>query len=87
MLPEGRCKWKAQYWNRLTPLAARWVYPPRCWLGYLYLRVKQLGAEVEKLRTEREADRRDADSKLSEIYAKLNSLASDVSFIRGKLEN
>ena len=61
--------------------------PAALLVGYLFLRVKELGAEVEKLRTEREADRRDADSKLSEIYNKLNALLSDVSYIRGKLED
>ena len=61
--------------------------PAALLVGYLFLRVRQLGNEVEKLRTEREADRRDADSKLSEIYNKLNALLSDVSYIRGKLED
>ena len=61
--------------------------PAALLVGWLFMRVKQISSEVEKLRTERDADRRDADSKLSEIYSKLNSLASDVSFIRGKLES
>ena len=33
--------------------------PAALLVGYLYLRVKQLGAEVEKLRTERNDDRYD----------------------------
>ena len=61
---------------------------PACLLvGWLFMRVKQLGKEVETLKADREADRRDADSKLSEIYNKLNALLSDVSYIRGKLED
>ena len=71
----------------LTAIANVAGVPAALLVGYLFLRVKQISSEVEKLRTERDADRRDADSKLSEIYSKLNSLASDVSFIRGKLES
>lgn len=71
----------------LTAIANVAGVPAALLVGYLYLRVKQLGTEVEKLRTEREADRKDADSKLSEIYNKLNALLSDVSYIRGKLED
>lgn len=61
--------------------------PAALLVGYLYLRVRQLGAEVDTLKKAREDDRKDADSKLSEIYNKLNALLSDVSYIRGKLED
>lgn len=61
--------------------------PAALLVGWLFMRVKQISSELESIKKSRDEDRRDADGKLSEIYAKLNSLASDVSFIRGKLEN
>ena len=58
--------------------------PAALLVGYLFLRVRQLGNEVEKLRTEREADRREVDSKLNAIFDRLNLLLADVSFIKGR---
>lgn len=71
----------------LNAIGAAAGIPAALLIGYLFLRVKELGAAVEKLKAAREEDRKDADSKLSEIYNKLNALLSDVSYIRGKLED
>ena len=71
----------------LTAIANVAGVPAALLVGYLYLRVRQLGTEVESLKKARDDDRKDADSKLSEIYNKLNALLSDVSYIRGKLED
>lgn len=60
---------------------------PACLLvGWLFMRVKQISSEVESLKKAREDDRRETDSKLNAIFDRLNNLAVDVSFVRGKLE-
>lgn len=61
-----------------------------CWVYFRFknteARVSQLEKLVDELEKARETDRKEQDSKLSEIYTKLNTLVADVSFIRGRLE-
>lgn len=43
-------------------------------------------AEIEKLKVELEAVKDKVDDKVSAIYDRLNAIASDVSFIKGRME-
>ena len=61
--------------------------PAALLIGWLFLSVRSNTQRIDALEKAREADRKDQDSKLSEIYNKLNTLVSDVSFIRGRLES
>ena len=55
-------------------------------LAWLIFEARNMKKRIEELEKARETDRKEADSKLSEIYTKLNTLVADVSFIRGRLE-
>lgn len=70
----------------LTAIANVAGVPAALLVGYLFLRVRQLGTEVESLKKARDDDRKETDSKLNAIFDRLNNLAVDVSFVRGKLE-
>lgn len=43
-------------------------------------------AEIEKLKAELEGVRNKVDDKVSSIYDRLNAIASDVAFIKGRME-
>lgn len=60
--------------------------PAALLIGWLFVQVRANTKKIEELEKARETDRKEADSKLSEIYTKLNTLVADVSFIRGRLE-
>lgn len=71
----------------LNTIGAAVGIPAALLIGWLVLQVRSNTKRIEDLEKAREADRKDQDSKLSEIYNKLNTLVSDVSFIRGRLES
>ena len=70
----------------LNTIGAAVGIPAALLIGWLFLQVRTNTKKIDELEKAREADRKEADSKLSEIYNKLNTLVSDVSFIRGRLE-
>ena len=70
----------------LNTIGAAVGIPAALLIGWLFLSVRSNTKRIEELEKAREADRKEQDSKLSEIYNKLNTLVSDVSFIRGRLE-
>lgn len=70
----------------LNTIGAAVGIPAALLIGWLFLQVRANTKKIEELEKAREADRKEQDSKLSEIYNKLNTLVSDVSFIRGRLE-
>lgn len=55
-------------------------------LAWLIFEVRNMKKRIEELEKARETDRKEQDFKLSEIYSKLNTLVSDVSYIRGRME-
>ena len=55
-------------------------------IGWLFLNVKELKGRIEKLEAEREADKKSLESELSKLYDKLNAVASDVSYIKGRMD-
>lgn len=71
----------------LNTIGAAVGIPAALLIGWLFLQVRANTKKIEELEKARESDRKDQDSKLSEIYNKLNTLVSDVSFIRGRLES
>lgn len=71
----------------LNTIGAAVGIPAALLIGWLFLQVRTNTKKIEELEKARESDRKDQDSKLSEIYNKLNTLVSDVSFIRGRLES
>ena len=70
----------------LNTISAAVGIPAALLIGWLFVQVRANTKKIEELEKARETDRKEADSKLSEIYNKLNTLVSDVSFIRGRLE-
>lgn len=52
----------------------------------LYRYIVRLDAEIQKLKAELEAVKEKVDDKVSAIYDRLNAIASDVSFIKGRME-
>lgn len=52
----------------------------------LYRCIVRLDAEIQKLKVELEAVKEKVDDKVSAIYDRLNAIASDVAFIKGKME-
>lgn len=70
----------------LNTIGAAVGIPAALLIGWLFLSVRSNTQRIEALEKAREADRKEQDSKLSEIYTKLNTLVADVSFIRGRLE-
>lgn len=70
----------------LNTIGAAVGIPAALLIGWLFLSVRSNSQRIDALEKARESDRKDQDSKLSEIYNKLNTLVSDVSFIRGRLE-
>lgn len=73
--------------DALNTIGAAVGIPAALLIGWLFLQVRTNTKKIEELEKARESDRKDQDSKLSEIYNKLNTLVSDVSFIRGRLES
>lgn len=72
--------------DALNTIGAAVGIPAALLIGWLFLSVRSNTKRIDALEKAREADRKEQDSKLSEIYNKLNTLVSDVSFIRGRLE-
>lgn len=70
--------------NTLDTVANILGVPAAMFLGWVYLRVRQLGAEVETLKKARDDDRKETDMKLNAIFDRLNLLLADVSFIKGR---
>ena len=52
----------------------------------LYRYIVRLDAEIEKLKVELEAVKKKVDDKVSDLYDLVNSVARDVSFIKGRME-
>lgn len=73
--------------DALNTIGAAVGIPAALLIGWIFLQVRSNTKKIEELEKARESDRKDQDSKLSEIYNKLNTLVSDVSFIRGRLES
>lgn len=71
----------------LNTIGAAVGIPAALLIGWIFLQVRSNTKKIEELEKARETDRKDQDSKLSEIYTKLNTLVADVSFIRGRLES
>ena len=61
--------------------------PAALLIGYLFLSVKDLRNRIDKLEDERENDRKVYNDEMSKIYEKLNTVAQDVAYIKGKLED
>lgn len=72
--------------DALNTIGAAVGIPAALLIGWLFLQVRTNTKKIDELEKARESDRKEQDSKLSEIYNKLNTLVSDVSFIRGRLE-
>lgn len=72
--------------DALNTIGAAVGIPAALLIGWLFLSVRSNTKRIDALEKAREEDRKEQDSKLSEIYNKLNTLVSDVSFIRGRLE-
>lgn len=70
----------------LNTIGAAVGIPAALLIGWLFVQTRSNTKKIEELEKARETDRKEQDSKLSEIYNKLNTLVSDVSFIRGRLE-
>lgn len=70
----------------LNTIGAAVGIPAALLIGWLFISVRRNTQKIEELEKARENDRKEADSKLSEIYTKLNTLVADVSFIRGRME-
>ena len=52
----------------------------------LYRYIVRLDAEIQKLKVELEAVKKKVDDKVSDLYDLVNSVARDVSFIKGRME-
>lgn len=52
----------------------------------LYRYIVRLDAEIHKLKVELESVKEKVDDKVSAIYDRLNAIASDVAFIKGRME-
>ena len=61
--------------------------PAALLIGYLFLSVKDVKNRIDKLEDERENDRKVYNAEMSKIYEKLNTVAQDVAYIKGKLED
>lgn len=72
--------------DALNTIGAAVGIPAALLIGWIFLSVRSNTKRIDALEKAREEDRKEQDSKLSEIYNKLNTLVSDVSFIRGRLE-
>ena len=70
----------------LNTIGAAVGIPAALLIGWIFVQVRANTKRIEELEKARETDRKDADSKLSNIYTQLNTLVADVSFIRGRLE-
>lgn len=73
--------------DALNTIGAAVGIPAALLIGWILLQVRANTKRIDALEKAREEDRKDQDTKLSEIYNKLNTLVSDVSFIRGRLES
>ena len=72
--------------DALNTIGAAVGIPAALLIGWIFLSVRSNTKRIDALEKAREEDRKEQDSKLAEIYTKLNTLVSDVSFIRGRLE-
>lgn len=70
----------------LNTIGAAVGIPAALLIGWIFLQVRSNTKKIDELEKARESDRKEQDSKLSEIYTKLNTLVADVSYIRGRLE-
>lgn len=61
--------------------------PAALLIGYLFLSVKDLRNRLDKIEGELENDRKSHNAEMSKIYEKLNTVAQDVAYIKGKLED
>ena len=61
--------------------------PAALLIGYLFLSVKDLRNRLDKIEGELENDRKAHNVEMSKIYEKLNTVAQDVAYIKGKLED
>lgn len=52
----------------------------------LYRYTVRLDAEIEKLKVELEAVKKKVDDKVSDLYDLVNSVARDVSWVKGRME-
>lgn len=71
----------------LNTIGAAVGIPAALLIGWLYLKVKGNAEEINNLRRELESVRKENAGELSRVYDKLSQLASDVSFIRGRIEH
>ncbi len=61
--------------------------PAALLIGYLFLSVKDLRNRLDKVEGDLENDRKAYNAEMSKIYEKLNTVAQDVAYIKGKLED
>ena len=61
--------------------------PAALLIGYLFLSVKDLRNRLDKIEGELENDRKSHNAEMSKMYEKLNTVAQDVAYIKGKLED
>ena len=61
--------------------------PAALLIGYLFLSVKDLRNRLDKVEGDLENDRKAHNAEMSKIYEKLNTVAQDVAYIKGKLED
>lgn len=61
--------------------------PAALLIGYLFLSVKDVKNRIDKIEDDRENDRKSYNEEMSKIYDKLNTVAQDVAYIKGKLED
>lgn len=54
---------------------------------WLYTRVKDMGKDIETLKNQRISDSEKRAEELDRIYSKLNSMAEDVAWMRGRFED
>lgn len=61
--------------------------PAALLIGYLFLSVKDVKNRIDKIEGDLENDRKAYNAEMSRIYEKLNTVAQDVAYIKGKLED
>lgn len=71
----------------LNAIGAAVGIPAALLIGWLFLKVKGNSEEINDLRKELDKVRSESAAENSRIYDKLSQLASDVSFIRGRIEH
>ena len=61
--------------------------PAALLIGWLFLQVRTNTKKIDELEKARESDRKVYNDEMSKIYEKLNTVAQDVAYIKGKLED